>query len=42
VIGSREAEGFYRACGFELLGAAQTRFGPALAMRRRLANPVIG
>jgi GNAT superfamily N-acetyltransferase len=36
VIGSRQAEGFYRACGFALLGEAQTRFGAALAMRRTL------
>ncbi len=36
VIGSRQAEGFYQACGFALLGEARTRFGPALAMRRAL------
>ncbi len=36
VIGSRQAEEFYRACGFALRGEAQTRFGPARAMRRAL------
>lgn len=34
VIGAAPAEGFYHRCGFETLGAAPTRFGPALAMRR--------
>ena len=38
VIGSRQARGFYQACGFALLGEAQTRFGPALAMRRTLGQ----
>jgi GNAT superfamily N-acetyltransferase len=38
VIAGREAAGFYQACGFELLGEAPTRFGPALAMRRTLAR----
>jgi GNAT superfamily N-acetyltransferase len=38
VIGSREAQGFYQACGFVFMGEAQTRFGPALAMRRTLAS----
>jgi GNAT superfamily N-acetyltransferase len=37
VIAGRAAAGFYQACGFELLGEAQTRFGMALAMRRMLA-----
>jgi GNAT superfamily N-acetyltransferase len=36
VVGNSNAEGFYLACGFELLGEAATRFGPALAMRLRL------
>jgi GNAT superfamily N-acetyltransferase len=30
------AQGFYEKVGFELVGAAQTRFGPAVRMRRRL------
>lgn len=28
------AQGFYEKVGFELIGAAQTRFGPAVRMRR--------
>jgi GNAT superfamily N-acetyltransferase len=36
VIGNAQAEGFYRACGFDRLGPAQTRFGPALSLHRRL------
>jgi len=34
VVGNHHAEGFYQRCGFETLGEAQTRFGPALDMRR--------
>jgi GNAT superfamily N-acetyltransferase len=30
------AQGFYERVGFELTGAAQTRFGPAVRMRREL------
>ncbi|MGZ4248331.1 MAG: GNAT family N-acetyltransferase [Solirubrobacteraceae bacterium] len=30
------AQGFYEKLGFELVGAAETRFGPAVRMRRRL------
>jgi putative acetyltransferase len=30
------AQGFYEKLGFELIGAAQTRFGPAVRMRRGL------
>ena len=30
------AQGFYEKVGFELVGAAQTRFGPAVRMRRGL------
>ena len=30
------AQGFYERVGFELVGAAQTRFGPAVRMRREL------
>jgi N-acetylglutamate synthase-like GNAT family acetyltransferase len=36
VIGNPHAEDFYRACGFRLSGTTQTRFGPALLMRRTL------
>lgn len=36
VVGNYHAEGFYVRCGFERLGTSETRFGPALAMRRRL------
>jgi GNAT superfamily N-acetyltransferase len=38
VIGNTRAAGFYRACGFELVGDASTRFGPALSLRRRLST----
>jgi GNAT superfamily N-acetyltransferase len=30
------AQGFYEKVGFELVGTAETRFGPAVRMRRRL------
>jgi GNAT superfamily N-acetyltransferase len=30
------AQGFYERAGFDLVGAAGTRFGPAVRMRRRL------
>jgi GNAT superfamily N-acetyltransferase len=30
------AQGFYEKAGFELIGAVQTRFGPAVRMRRGL------
>jgi GNAT superfamily N-acetyltransferase len=30
------AQAFYERMGFELIGAAQTRFGPAVRMRREL------
>jgi N-acetylglutamate synthase-like GNAT family acetyltransferase len=36
VIGHPDAEGFYKNCGFELVGTTQTRFGPALLLRRWL------
>ncbi|BCS32400.1 hypothetical protein TBR22_A16140 [Luteitalea sp. TBR-22] len=36
VVGNRHAEAFYRSCGFELVGAAETRFGSGLLMRMRL------
>jgi GNAT superfamily N-acetyltransferase len=37
VVGNPHAEAFYRACGFELVGTAHTRFGAGLLMRRGLA-----
>jgi len=33
VVGNPHAEGFYIACGFELVGNAETRFGNGLLMR---------
>lgn len=39
VIGNPHAEGFYRACGFELEGRTRTRFGEGLLMRRPLGGP---
>lgn len=36
VIGNNAARGFYEACGFEVTGTCETRFGPALTMRRAL------
>jgi predicted GNAT family acetyltransferase len=36
VIGNPHAEGFYRSCGFRVIGTVDTRFGPGLAMRRPL------
>ena len=36
VVGNPHAEGFYRACGFESIGTATTRFGVGLLMRRVL------
>jgi len=34
VVGNPHAQDFYVACGFQLTGAAETRFGPGLLMRR--------
>jgi N-acetylglutamate synthase-like GNAT family acetyltransferase len=36
VVGNPHAEGFYAACGFELIGVHGTRFGPGLLMRKKL------
>lgn len=36
VVGNPHAEGFYRACGFETVGAQTTRFGSGLLMRKML------
>jgi GNAT superfamily N-acetyltransferase len=32
------AQGFYEKVGFELIGSAQTRFGPAVRLRRALKH----
>jgi len=36
VLGNPHAEGFYRSCGFAVLGTKQTRFGVGLLMKRCL------
>jgi len=36
VVGNPHAEAFYLACGFELVGTEQTRFGAGLLMRKGL------
>jgi N-acetylglutamate synthase-like GNAT family acetyltransferase len=36
VVGNPHAEAFYAACGFELVGTTETRFGLGLLMRRLL------
>jgi GNAT superfamily N-acetyltransferase len=36
VVGNPHAEDFYIACGFQLTGTAETRFGPGLLMRKRV------
>src|SRR5262249_9716098 len=36
VVGNPHAESFYTACGFEVVGVAETRFGTGLLMRRGL------
>lgn len=36
VIGNPHAELFYRACGFDLVGDTETRFGKGLLMRKTL------
>jgi N-acetylglutamate synthase-like GNAT family acetyltransferase len=33
VVGNPHAEGFYAACGFDIVGTAATRFGSGLLMR---------
>lgn len=37
VAGNPHAEGFYRLCGFELLGTKQMQFGVGLLMKRSLS-----
>lgn len=34
VVGNPHAKDFYLACGFNLIGTTETRFGPGLLMRR--------
>jgi N-acetylglutamate synthase-like GNAT family acetyltransferase len=36
VVGNPHAERFYRACGFEMFGTKQMRFGVGLLMQRKL------
>ena len=36
VTGNPHAEGFYIACGFEVFGTVETRFGVGLSMRKNL------
>ena len=36
VVGNPHAEAFYRACGFDRVGATETRFGAGLLMRMGL------
>jgi GNAT superfamily N-acetyltransferase len=38
VIAGAHTAGFYGACGFTRAGAAATRFGPALALRKAIAS----
>ena len=38
VIGNPHSAGFYYACGFELLGETETRFGTGLLMRKKLGR----
>ena len=40
VVGNPHAKSFYLACGFEVIGTTQTRFGPGLLMRKALRLPV--
>jgi hypothetical protein len=39
VVGNRHAEEFYAACGFSVIGTAETRFGAALLMRKMVGPP---
>jgi hypothetical protein len=36
VVANPAAEAFYRAMGFEVIGTAETRFGPADIMRNSI------
>jgi GNAT superfamily N-acetyltransferase len=37
VVANPHAEGFYLACGFQVTGAVETRFGPGLTMQRTIS-----
>jgi GNAT superfamily N-acetyltransferase len=39
VVGNRHAEEFYKACGFSVMGTAETRFGAAWLMRKMVGPP---
>jgi len=36
VVGNPHARNFYTACGFDLIGLTETRFGPGILMRKTL------
>lgn len=36
VVGNEHAKPFYLACGFDIVGTFETRFGPGLLLRRAL------
>ena len=38
VVGNPSSEGFYKACGFTLVGTVETRFGTGLRMRCSTAD----
>jgi len=38
VVGNPHAEEFYKACGFEMIGTKQMRFGTGLLMKKSLHN----
>jgi GNAT superfamily N-acetyltransferase len=40
VVGNPHAKGFYLACGFELTGTVQTRFGAAPSLRKIICGSV--
>jgi ribosomal protein S18 acetylase RimI-like enzyme len=40
VVGNPHAYDFYKACGFEVTGTMETRFGPGLLMRKTVRPPV--
>lgn len=42
VTGNPQAEGFYRSCGFVIVGTEQTRFGPGLRMKLSIASDPFG
>ena len=40
MIGNPHAEDFYRACGFEIIGTSETRFGVGLLFKKVLCGPM--